>query len=184
MTPLATATEAMADVQQLGAALGMMLVAMALMVIEILVVSFGIFGILAAAAAIYGIVLAFAVGPVAGWTFFVLSPVVAVIIFRWGLRRLGSSSAVPQSEITASSGVRHVTDRIGVDIGSTGELVTHARPGGRATFPGGVCDVQVVGGALDRGATVVVKRIDGPMVFVIAAESAEAEPEPPPSGQE
>jgi len=42
----------------------------------------------------------------------------------------------------------------------------------------------VVGGALDSGTTVVVKRIDGPMVFVVAAETAVAEPETPASGQE
>jgi len=53
-----------------------------------------------------------------------------------------------------------------------------------ARFAEGECDVQVRGGALDKGTTVVVKSIDGPMVFVVAAETAVAEPETPASGQE
>lgn len=179
-----TLTGLAAGAEQLLAALLMMALAVALLVLEVLIVSFGLFGILAVGAATYGIVLAFDLGPLAGWSFLLVSPVIAVVVLRWGLRRLGRSSIVPQSEISGSSGAREITQRLGIDLGTEGRLTTHARPGGRAHFPGGECDVQVVGGALDRGTVVVVKRIDGPMVFVVAAAPPGAPPETPVSGQE
>ena len=96
-----------------------------------------------------------------------LIPVGALFVARWGLVRIRSSrSAVPKSEVVADAGYRHVAERLAVGPGSQGVLVTSARPVGRARFAGGECDVQVHGPVLERGAEVVVERIDGPIIFV------------------
>ena len=71
----------------------------------------------------------------------------------------------------------HCNRPIDVAVGAHGEMITAARPTGRAQFPGGACDVQARGGALERGAKVVVRKIDGPIVFVDEASSADARDE-------
>jgi len=167
--------------EQLVLAVVLMGVALLLLVIELFLVSFGLIGVAAAGVAIYAIVLAFGVSQTAGWIFLVAGPVLALAILRWGLKRLQSSSFVPQLEITDDAGVHHLAERVGAAIGAPGELVTHARPGGRARFAEGECDVQVRGGALDKGTTVVVKSIDGPMVFVVAAEDGDDPTATPPN---
>lgn len=150
--------------------------AMVLLVLEILIVSFGVLGIAAVGCAAASVVVAFDVHPAAGWIFLLTAPVAAVVIGRWGLKRLQTSSLVPQDAIAGDAGVRGLADRLGIDVGSTGVLVTDAYPGGRARFPGGVCDVHVQGGALDAGTAIVVRRIDGPTITVTAHSDHPASP--------
>ena len=138
-----------------------------LLVAEIFVVSFGVLLLGATACLVGAIYFAFAAGDVAGWTFTVAVPILSIVVLTWGLRRLRRSRLVPQAEITADAGYRHVTQRIGVDIGSIGIMVTPGRPSGRARFDGGECDVQVRGSALEPDARVIVKQIDGPAVVVV-----------------
>ena len=57
-------------------------------------------------------------------------------------------------------------------------MVTPARPSGRARFDGGECDVQVQGRPLETNAKVMVKRIDGPIVFVTPMRDETEETEP------
>jgi len=158
-----------ADPLALSYAFGLLALAVLLLVVEFLVVSFGLLAVAALASAIAAIVFAFAAGDVAGWAFVVLVPVLAVVLVRRGLQRLQASSMVPKSTVGADAGYHHVTDRIGVGVGASGVMVTDAHPTGRARFAAGECDVQALAGSLTRGAAVVVKRIDGPVVFVVAA---------------
>ena len=93
-------------------------------------------------------------------------------IARWGIRRVRRSSLVPQSEVVADAGYRHVAEQMGATEGATGEMLTPARPSGRARFAGGECDVQCRGGTLEVGASVRVVAIDGPTIFVEASAEA------------
>ena len=147
-------------------AVGMLLVAAVLLVLEVFVVSFGLLSVAALACATFAIYLAFLVHDLVGWAFVLAAPALGVTIVRWGLRRIRGSSVVPREEITAEAGYHHVADRIGVSVGSAGVMVTAARPTGRARFDGGECDVQTRGRPLEAGAPVTVDRIDGPVVFV------------------
>ena len=166
LTPLV----AEGDLQTLLYAIGLLLLGLALLVLEIFVVSFGLLLIAAIGCAGGAIYLGFVASDVAGWILTGVTPVAGVIIFRWGIRRIQRSRVVPQSEITSEAGYHHVADRIGVAVGSVGTLVTAARPSGRARFEGGECDVQVRGGSLERDDEVIVRRIDGPIIFVAPAE--------------
>jgi len=154
----------------------LLLIGFSLLVLEIFVVSFGL--LLAAGVACLGasVYFAFGAGTAVGWLFLSVSTVVGIGVLRWGVKRIRGSSVVPKAEIAADAGYHHVAERIGVGIGSTGVMVTSALPTGRARFSGGECDVQVQHGPLEAGTAVVVRRIDGPIVFVVA-DNAVGEPE-------
>ena len=142
------------------------------LVLEIFVVSFGLLMAIAVVSLGAGVYFAFDAGTAVGWLFLVVSTITAVVVLRWGVIRIRNSAVVPKSEISADAGYHHVTERIGVSIGSHGVMVTSAYPTGRAKFPDGECDVQVQQGPLEAGTPVVVKRIDGPIVFVVPEKAA------------
>ena len=146
----------------------LLLAAFALLILEFFIVSFGLITIGALACAASAVYFAFKLGPTVGYGFIAVATLSAIVISRWGIRRLQSSSAVPQTEITSNAGYRHVAERLGITIGATGTLVTPARPTGRARFSGGECDVQSRNQSLERGTQVVVERIDGAIIFVSA----------------
>ena len=157
------------DWQALWLALGLLVLAVALLILEIFVVSFGVLLVASIASAAAAIRYAFVASDATGWAMTVVVPVLALVLARWGLARIRASRRfVPRSEITAEAGYHHHAEKVGVHPGAVGIMVTPARPSGRARFDGGECDVQAQSGSLARGAKVVALRIDGPIVFVRA----------------
>ena len=154
------------DWDLLGLAIALLVLATVLLILEFFVVSMGLLlasSIACVAGALY---FAFAAGNTTGWLFVIATPVIATLTVRWGIQRIRTSRLVPQDEVTAEAGYHHVADRLGVSPGSLGVMVTPAHPSGRARFDGGECDVQAQSRALDSETRVVVKRIDGPIIFV------------------
>lgn len=147
-------------------ALGFLVLAIGLLVLEFFVVSFGLLLVASLASVGASLYYAFAAGEIVGWVFVVAVPLIGYFTTRWGLQRVRESKLVAQGEISSEAGYHHALDRISVAPGAVGEMVTMARPTGRARFAGGECDVQVRGRPLERGARVRVEAIDGPMVFV------------------
>ena len=163
------------DWQALWLSLGLLVLAVALLVLELFVVSFGLLLVASVASALAAIHYAFAAADAVGWAMTVAVPVLAVVLGRWGLARIRKSRRlVPKSEITAEAGYHHHAEQVGVHPGAEGVMVTRARPSGRARFAGGECDVQVQSGSLGRGEKVTVLRIDGPIVFVAPAADGES----------
>ena len=162
------------DWPALRLALGLLVLAVALLVLEFFVVSFGLLlaaSVASAGAAVYH---AFAAGDAVGWAVALVTPMLAAAVVRWGLAQIRTSSRlVPRSEIDAEAGYHHYAETVGVRPGAAGVMTTSARPSGRARFDGGECDVQAQSGSLGRGARVVVLRIDGPIVFVAPTASGE-----------
>ncbi len=159
----------------LGLSVGLLILAVALLILELFVVSFGMLLIASIASTVAAIHYAFAATAVAGWTMAVIVPVVAVALVRWGLAGIRESRRmVTKSEITSDAGYRHHAQEVGVHPGAEGVMVTRAQPSGRARFAGGECDVQVQSGSLGRGEKIVVLRIDGPIVFVTPAVDSES----------
>jgi len=180
MDSVALSASAGVDWQALWLALGLLVLAVALLVLELFVVSFGILLVGSIASAVGAIHYAFVASDATGWVMTVTVPILAAVLARWGLARIRRSrTLVPKSEITAEAGYHHHAETVGVHPGAAGVMVTPARPSGRARFDGGECDVQVQSGSLGRGARVVVLRIDGPIVFVEPA--ADGEPQHNPS---
>ena len=167
MDSLTLSASAGIDWQSLWLALGLLVLAITLLVLELFVVSFGILLVASIASAAGAIHYAFIAGDATGWAMAAAVPVLAMVLARWGLARIRRSRRlVTQSEITAEAGYHHHAEKVGVHPGATGVMVTPARPSGRARFGGGECDVQAQSGSLGRGEKVVVLRIDGPIVFV------------------
>jgi membrane-bound ClpP family serine protease len=142
-------------------------VALILLLLEFLVVSYGLLAIAALGCAIAGIVIGFGSSPVVGWALLAATPVLAALVVAWGLRRLMRSDLVPKQAITDDAGIRHASAGLGIDTGARGVLVTDAMPTGRARFAGGDIDVLVEGPAANKGAQVTVRRIEGPTVIVV-----------------
>ena len=167
MDSLALSASAGVDWQSLWLAIGLLVLAVALLVLELFVVSFGVLLVASIASAVGAIHYAFAASDAAGWAMAAAVPILAVVLGRWGLARIRRSrTLVPKGEITAEAGYHHHAETVGVRPGAAGVMVTPARPSGRARFAGGECDVQAQSGVLARGAKVTVLRIDGPIVFV------------------
>jgi len=154
-------------------AIGLLGLAAVLLLLEFLVVSYGLLAIAALACSIAGIALGFSSSPMVGWTLLGMTPILAALVVSWGLRRLMRSDLVPKQEITEDAGYRHATAGMGITIGTRGTLVTDAMPTGRARFPGGELDVQVEGPAAMKGTVVTVRRIEGPSIVVFT------DPRPP-----
>lgn len=167
----APAAEAAADpTRALLIACALLALGVALFAIEFVVVSGGILGIGALAAAIASVTYAFTSSQLAGWVFILLVPVLAAVITSAGLRWMARSRLVVHSEITEDAGYHHVLTRSGIGPGSAGTLVTDAYPSGRARFNGTAgaheVDIQLRGGAsAEAGAAVVIKHIEGAVVF-------------------
>ena len=155
------------DWPALWVALGFLVLAVVLLVLEFLVVSFGVLLVASLGSALAAIHYGFVASDATGWMMTVLVPIFAVVFGRWGLERVRRSRwLVGHGQITADAGYRHHAEGVGVRPGAVGVMVTPARPSGRARFDGGECDVQVQSASLEAGASVVVLRIDGAIVFV------------------
>lgn len=171
MTPLpyliqASETTSLVMFNDVLLAIALLVLAGGLLLLEFLVVSYGLLAIAALGCAIAGIVLGFGSSPTVGWTLLAATPIMAALVTAWGLRRLMRSDLVPKAEITDNAGYRHATESLGIQVGARGMLITDALPTGRARFTGGEIDVQVEGGAANKGTAVQVLRIEGPTVFV------------------
>lgn len=147
----------------------LLLLGVALLIMEFFIVSFGLLSAAALASTLAAIHFAFKLGPAIGWSFVFIAAFAAILIIHWGLRYLRASKLVPKAEVTGDAGYHHVAQRLGIDVGSVGVMVTPAYPSGRARFNGGECDVQAQSRSLEVNTTVIVKRIDGPIVFVAPA---------------
>ena len=142
-------------------------VALVLLILEFFLVSFGLFSLAALVSASIAVYRAALWSPQAGYITACLALVLAVFTVRWGLQRVARSpSVVPQTAIDEHAGYQHVADRLGIAMGSTGVLLTPARPIGRARFAGGECDVHSLSGVLQAATPVRVERIDGPVIYV------------------
>lgn len=140
-----------------------------LLLLEFLLVSYGLLAIAAFGCAVAGIVLGFGTSPLVGWTLLVATPILAAGVVTWGLRRLMRSDLVPKEEITEDAGYRHASESMGIAVGSHGTLVSDAMPTGRARFPGGEIDVLVEGPTANHGTVITVRRIEGATIIVTAA---------------
>ncbi|NKC11484.1 MAG: hypothetical protein GKR94_04540 [Gammaproteobacteria bacterium] len=161
-----------AGLTHLLTAFALVALAFGLLVAEFFIVSFGVLLVCAIVSVVAGVYFAFLAHEIAGWAFVVVVPLLAVAVIRFGLQKVRESNVVPKAEIKAEAGYHHVADRMGVSVGTLGEMVTAARPSGRARFSGGECDVQTRGQPLERGAQVRVTQIDGPIVFVEPSENS------------
>lgn len=159
-------------------AVALLLLALGLAAVEFVVVSGGMLGLGAIICALASVAYAFADGPLAGWVFTALVPILGILVLKSGMSWLRRSPLVTQSEITSDAGYHHAFADQGLVKGSRGVLVTPAMPSGRARFAGATgpieVDVQIRGGAGETGDAVTILAIEGPVVTCTLAPTPSA----------
>jgi membrane-bound serine protease (ClpP class) len=153
------------DAGRLLIAVLLLLAAVALAVIEFVVVSMGLLTLAALGCATGAVLLAFSVSPLAGWWFVMATAVAAVGTLIAGLGLLRRLTAGPS--ITAAAGYAHQVAG-NLMVGADGILLTDAWPTGRARFGDAELHVSVAAGGLPRGSAVRVLHLDGAVITVCA----------------
>ena len=116
------------DLDALAMACLLLLLSLGILVAEFFLVSFGLLAVAAVATAGAAIYFAFVAGDLVGWLFVVIVPLLAGATVRWGIARVQRSGLVPQAEISADAGYHHLTQELGVIVGTQGEMVTPHGP--------------------------------------------------------
>ncbi|MGH7162791.1 MAG: NfeD family protein [Planctomycetota bacterium] len=143
---------------------------LAFLVLEVFLVSFGAFALLAAGLGIAGIVLAFAESSLFGWTLLGVA-VVADPLVVWGAFRLlrhlpfarGFYLDPPQlTEEQRRAAAAPLKELVGVE----GEALSPLRPAGTARFGDRILEVVTDGTMVPRAARVKVVEVSGNRVVV------------------
>jgi membrane-bound ClpP family serine protease len=155
---------ATSDAWLLGQAVTLFVIALILIVAEVFLISGGLLGIGAAAAAVFSIQSAFQYDQTTGWVFLVASPILGFAVLRFGIYQLKQSPLVTQATVQGGSGYGSSASSTPV-VGDIGTLLTPARPGGRAHFAHGTWDVQMVSGACEAGCQIRIVEVSGPRIL-------------------
>ena len=149
-------------------------VGLALVIAEVLFPSFGVLSVLATAAIVAALVVAFREG--VGGEFLVATAVLVPVVIMLGLRAFPKS---PMGKHMVIGGLSFES-RAAVDerdialLGKPGVVETTLRPAGTARIEGRRVDVVSRGEVIEPGAAIVVHEVEGNRVIVI--RSAPAEP--------
>ena len=158
---------------QIAVAVSLLIFAAFILFLELIIVSGGLLALVSVAIAAVACYLSYEVGPLMFWLNICATPLAGFIAIKLGLRRMRKSSFIPKAEIDDDAGYAHVTNKLGIDVNSTGVLSTDAYPSGRAKFEGGEIDVAIRGGSGSKGDHIKVIEIDGPSVFVQKIQNQE-----------
>jgi membrane-bound serine protease (ClpP class) len=160
----------------------LLIAAAALMWLEMLVPSFGMFGILSAAAYIFAVVLAFKSSPADGYVVAGAGLVVLPASFFLGFRVMKKTPIGRKTMLDApppeSIQRGFVENRAGL-LGSTGVALTDLRPAGRAELGGLRADVVSSTAFVAKGTKVAVVLVEGTRIVVEPVPSQIEQKGPP-----
>lgn len=160
----------------------LMILALALSIAEVFLVSFGLLGIAAVASAAVGIVLAFTkYGEVAGFSLLGGSLVVIPTIVWFAYKNLSNTYVgrmlfLQGPDPGENTGAANDPD-IDPLVGKTGVTVSQLRPSGVARIDGKRVDVISRGELIDPETDVVVRSVDGNRVVVAPASAGVPDPQ-------
>jgi membrane-bound serine protease (ClpP class) len=143
---------------------------LAFLVLEVLLVSFGAFGLIAAAMGVASIAIAFAEAAWFGWTMLgtllVAAPLALVGTFRILPRLRFARGFFLEPPALGERDRRAAALPLQDLVGAEGEAVSPLRPAGAARFGERIVDVVTDGVALERGSRVRVREVSGNRVVV------------------
>lgn len=154
--------------------------AVALLMLEAAVPSFGLFGLMAAAAYTYALVVGFRESRELGIWVVALGVLLAPPAFFFGLKllrktKLGRASLLEPP--TAEELGRGPDPALAALVGRTGVATTELRPAGRVEFEGVRYEAASAFGYVEKGAAVRAVKVDGPRVVVEKTDLAQANKE-------
>jgi membrane-bound serine protease (ClpP class) len=158
----------------------LLIASLALLVIEVLVVSFGLISLIAIGCGVGGIMLAFQESAVYGWTLVGIAVVGAPLTIKGAfivLPKLPFARGFYLRAPQLTEADRHAADTTDASlVGAIGEATSPLRPAGTVLLDGRPRDVVTKGIMLSRGAKVKVVDVSGNRIIVEPLES-ENEPE-------
>lgn len=151
-------------------AIGLLVLAFVLVIMELTFPSFGLLSLGAATAYTFALVLAFEVGTSTGWTFVVLGVFLLPVAVGLGLKILPNTPigrrlflrAPTRDEVQRGTTPSDLAELIGTD----GEALTDLRPAGSARIAGRRVDVVASGRFVEKGQKIRVADVNGTRVVV------------------
>jgi membrane-bound serine protease (ClpP class) len=147
--------------------------AVAFLILEIAIPSFGLFGILSATSYTFALIIGFRESKELGIQLVAAGVVAAPFAVMFGFKLLHKTKLGRRTLLEPPT--REEIGRLGAEdaralIGRVGRALTDLRPTGRADFDGTRVDVGAVSGYVSKDAAIRVVRVDGQLVVVEAAE--------------
>ena len=154
----------------------LLIASLALLAVEVIVVSFGLIALMAIACGVGSVMLAFAESEVYGWTMIGLLLVGAPVVLRGAfiiLPKIPFARGMFLRAPKLTEGERHAADQADRSLlGAIGVASSPLRPSGTAILNDVPCDVIAAGGTMiERGTRVRVTEISGNRLIVERAES-------------
>lgn len=148
---------------------------LAVFVIEVLVVSFGVLTAVAIALGAGGVLLAFKEGPAFGWTMLGVLVVGIPVVVRYAFKILPklpfARGLYLQAPALTPEERRAAAPTLDDLVGKVGVATSPLRPSGSAEIDGRPVHVVTTGGMIERGARVRVREVSGNRVIVEAEAS-------------
>jgi len=153
---------------QIIMASGLLIVGFILFLIEAMIPSFGVIGIMGAGSIIGAIVTAFYFHPMIGLVFLVLGPIGAIFVFLGGLKLLPRTRFGRSFILSGPDDESEQTVETGLDDleGKEGVTATMLRPSGVALIDGERVTVQSEGEVFEKNTRIKVIKVVGNKVFV------------------
>ena len=143
------------------------LIGLGFVLAEVFFPSLGVFGLIAGACLITGVVMAFEEGDLAGYTFMAAAVILVPLVVRWGFQVLPKLPFGRRMILQAPT----AEDRAGLPdllplLGRPGVALTDLRPGGLARVEGQRISVVSLEGMLAEGTPLIVTEVEGAEVRV------------------
>ncbi len=166
----------------LGIAAACLVIALCLVVVELLVPSFGAIGMAAAGVFIVGGISAFSAGVTWGALYVALTVIGLPLAVRQGIRWLPHTPVGRRIILSGPVTVGHAgavpAEKLRALEGAQGAALTALRPVGTAQFGAERIDVEAETNWIDAGTAIEVVRIDGMRIVVRPAVVTTANPVP------
>ena len=145
-------------------AIVLMLIAFGLVLLETIIPSFGLLGLLAATCYAFALIEAFAVEAATGWTFVALGVILLPLALLLGFRVLPMTPLGRALVLQPPKASGHQSS---IACGMQGQAVTDLRPAGTALIGGQRVDVVSVGAFISNGCAVRVLQVEAMRVLVV-----------------
>jgi len=143
------------------------LIGVFVLIVEIIIPSGGILGIITVGLMGYSLYLVFTtISVFAGMVFVIADIIMFPVVLFTGIKLLAKSPATLKTSLSKTDGYSSQSDELDEFMGHTGTAITDLRPAGTAMINNRRVDVVSRGEYIDKGMEVVVLEVEGNRVVV------------------